>query len=74
MHQTNQLPCRAQSVPGLCCRPCYWADRSEGASALRKGSAHTRPAQGIGTSSMRQIQRKPLTMTKWLWLERTGSR
>jgi hypothetical protein len=32
----------------------------------RHGSAQTRPAQGIGTSSMRQTQRKPLTLTKWL--------
>jgi hypothetical protein len=54
--------------------PRCTAERSEGASAVRKGSAHTRPAQGMGTSTIRQTQRSPLTLTKWLWLERTGSR
>jgi hypothetical protein len=27
---------------------------------------------GMDTNSMRQTQRNPLTLTKWLWLERKG--
>jgi hypothetical protein len=48
--------------------------RSEGASTVRNGKAQTRPAQGMGTSSIRLSQRRPEALTKWPWLERTGSR
>ena len=54
--------CRAQSVSFLCGRTRSWQWRSEGASAVRNGSAHTRPAQGIGTRSMRLSQRRPLAL------------
>lgn len=40
---------------------------------LRNGKAHTRLAQGMGTSSIMQTQRKPLVLTKCSLLERTGS-
>jgi len=35
------------------------AYRSEGASTVRNGKAHTRPAQGIGANNIRLIQRSP---------------
>ena len=71
-HHEQQLarPVRQRLVPS----PRSRSYRSEGASAVRTGSAHVRPAQGIGTRSIRQTQRSPLALTKWLWLERTGSR
>ena len=37
-------------------------------------NAQTRPAQGMGASSIRLIQRRPLVLTKWAPDERTGSR
>jgi hypothetical protein len=61
-------------VSGLKRRPGRCAVRSEGASTVKNGNAHTRPAQGMGTSSIRHTHRSPRTLTKWLWLERTGSR
>ena len=57
---------RAQLVSGLKRRRRRVAERSEGASTVRKGSAHTRPAQGIGAKSIILIQRSPRTLTKWL--------
>lgn len=36
--------------------------------------AQTRAAHGMGTSSIMHSQRNPLTLTKWLREERTGSR
>src|SRR5215208_1756922 len=65
---------RARSVSFLWRQPWLRAKRSEGASAVRNGKARTRPAQGIGASSMTEIQRNPLALTKWPRLERTGSR
>src|SRR5688572_5979588 len=53
---------RAQSVSFLWRRPWSCAKRSEGASAVRNGKAQTRPAQGIGASSMTEIQRRPLAI------------
>ena len=56
------------------------AGRARGSSApkgpARSGtaSAQTRPAQGIGTSSIRLSQRRPQALTKCPWQERTGSR
>jgi hypothetical protein len=41
---------------------------------VKKGSAHTRWAQGMGANSIMEIQRRPEALTKWLWLERTASR
>src|SRR3954466_15195336 len=41
---------------------------------VRKGRAHTHPAHGIGASSITHNQRRPLALTKWPWLDRTGSR
>ena len=38
------------------------------------GSAQTRWANGTWLNSIRLNQRKPLVLTKWLSLERTGSR
>src|SRR3954466_6820473 len=66
-------PCRAQSVSFLCRWPRSVAERSEGASMVRKGRAHTHPAHGIGASSITHNQRRPLALTKWPWLDRTGS-
>ena len=39
--------------------------RSEGASTVRKGNAHTRLAHGTAANSIRLSQRKPLAFTKW---------
>jgi len=71
---TCSSACRAQSVSFLCRRPRRLAERSEGASTVRKGSPQTHPAQGTGASSMTHSQRRPEAFTKWPWLERTGSR
>ena len=49
-------------------------NRSEGAGAVRKGSAQTRPAQGMGARSIRLSQRRPEAFAKLPWEERTGSR
>ena len=65
---------RDQSVSSLGRRLRSFQYRSEGASAVRKGKAHTRPAQGIGASNIKLSQRNPLALTKWPLLERTGSR
>ena len=46
--------------------------RQHGQERQRPGPP--RPAQGTGTTSMRESQRRPLALTKWPWLERTGSR
>ncbi len=66
--------CRPRSVSRLWRQPRSRQYRSEGANAVRKGSAYTLPAQGTVTSSTRLSQRRPLALTKWPWLERTGSR
>ena len=66
--------CPAQSVSFLCLPPRSRANRSEGASTVRNGSAQTRPAQGIGAKSESDTQRRPLAFTKCPWLERTASR
>src|ERR1700712_2323731 len=59
--------------PSFLCRfPWLCAARSDGASTLRNGSAQTQPAHGTGANSMTHSQRRPLTLTKWPWLERTG--
>lgn len=65
------IPCRAQSVSKLCRRPCLVFVRSEGASS---GRAFTTPAHGTGANTIKLSHRKPLALTKWPWLERTGSR
>jgi len=57
---------------GRCLRSVQY--RSEGARAVRKGKAHTRPAQGIGAGNIKLSQRNPLVFTKWESEERTGSR
>ena len=44
-----------------------------GRSMVRKGRAHAHPAHGIGASSITHNQRRPLALTKWPWLDRTGS-
>jgi hypothetical protein len=67
-------PCLAQSVSFLCALPRVRANRSEGASTVRNGSAQTRPAQGIGAKRESDTQRRPLAFTKCPWLERTASR
>jgi hypothetical protein len=66
--------CRPQSVSFLRRSPRSRQYRSEGARAVKNGSAQTRPAQGTGTSSIKPSQRSPLALTKCPWLERTGSR
>ncbi len=79
---------RAQSTTVLCRRPRSLLQRSEGARTVRNGSAQRRPpsggfpsavaegtfAQGIGTMTMSDSQRRPLARTKWSREERTGSR
>jgi len=37
-----------------------------GAKTVKNGSAQTRCAQGMSTSSIRERQRNPLVLTKWL--------
>lgn len=71
---TCSSACWPQSVGVLCRLPRPAACRSEGASTVRKGRPQTQPAQRTGASSMTQSQRRPLALTKWPWLERTGSR
>ncbi len=66
--------CRAQSVSLLCRAPRRRAYCSDGASAVRNGRAHARPAQGTGASSMSENQRSALALTKCPCDERTGSR
>src|SRR4051794_28419425 len=55
--------CRTTCLPHsgsfLCRLPCSRLCRSEGASAVRNGSAQMRSAQGIGTSSITLSQRRP---------------
>src|SRR5713101_4678099 len=65
---------RDQSVSSLgrCWRSFQYF--SEGVSAVRKGKAHTRPAQGIGASHIQLSQRNPLAFTQCESEERTGSR
>jgi hypothetical protein len=58
----------------LCRRPRSLLQRSEGARTVRNGHAQRRPAQGIGTMTMSDSQRRPLARTKWPREERTGSR
>ena len=65
---------RPQSVSFLKRMPLAAACRSEGAGTVRKGSPQTQPAQGTGAGSMTHSQRRPLALTKWPRLERTGSR
>src|SRR5947209_835439 len=55
---------RAQSVSVLCRRPRSWQERSDGASTVGKGKAQTRPAHGIGLSSIRLSKRSTLDLTK----------
>ena len=78
--------CRAQSVSVFARRPpgapaarsASTAPRpgcgALGASAVKTGSAHTRWAHGIGTSSMTESQRRALTVMVCEREERTGSR
>jgi hypothetical protein len=40
----------------------------------RKGKAHTREAQGIRTRSVTHTHLRALVLTKWAWLDLTGSR
>jgi hypothetical protein len=47
---------------------------SEGARMLRNGNAHTRPAQGTGTKSIRHTHLRPLALTKRSWVERARGR
>jgi len=49
-------------------------DRCEGASSVRTGNALIRLVHETGVSTMKLNQRSPLALTKWPWLERTGSR
>jgi hypothetical protein len=72
--QSCSMPCRARSVRRLCLRPAFASARSDGASSVSTGSALIRFAQGIGASTMKLSQRRPLVLTKCPWLERTGSR
>jgi hypothetical protein len=65
---------RAQSVRSLCLRPRCRLERYDGASRVKTGRAFTTPAQGTGVSTMKLSKRSPLALTKWPWLERTGSR
>jgi hypothetical protein len=55
---------RAQSISVLWCFRCARQYRSEGARAVRNGSAQVRAAHGIGASSIRLIQRRPEALTK----------
>ncbi len=72
MHEADELACpQGERLEALL---ALLGIALEGASAVRNGSAQQWLAQGMGTSNCRQIQRKPLTLTKWEWLERTGSR
>ena len=48
--------------------------RAEGARIVRNGSAHVRFAQGIGTATISDSQRRPLALTKCPLEDRTGSR
>ena len=59
-----KIICRAQSVRDLYLRPLSRVERSEGASTVRNGSAHTLCAQGRGTRSMAESHRNPLALTK----------
>ena len=40
----------------------------------QEGQRPDPPVHGTGTSNIRLSQRKPFALTKWPWLERTGSR
>jgi hypothetical protein len=48
--------------------------RSDGANTVKNGKPQIRPAHGTTASSCIEIQRSPLALTKWLLLDRTGSR
>jgi hypothetical protein len=48
--------------------------RPAGSERRQERQCPDRPAQTIGTSSIRPSQRRLLALTKWPWLERTGSR
>src|ERR1700712_3493218 len=58
----------------LCRRLCSSFQRLDGARTVRNGKAQRRFAQGMGTMTMRDSQRRPLALTKWPREERTGSR
>ncbi len=46
----------------------------DGANTVKKGIAEMRRAHGTFASSILLIQQSPLVFTKWLLLERAGSR
>ena len=58
----------------LGCLPPSQVIALRGARTVRAGKAQTRWAQGMGVSHIRQTQRRPLALTRWLELEATASR
>lgn len=48
--------------------------RSDGHRIVSTGSALTHLDHGTGDKTRKLNQRKPLALTKWPWLDRTGSR
>ena len=72
--RTWRIICRPQSGSVLCRRPRSTLYRSDGASTVKNGKPQIRPAHGTSASSCIEIQRSPLVLTKWLLLDRTGSR
>ena len=61
---TCNKTCRAPSTSDLWRTPRLSAQRCDGISTVRNGSAQTRRAHGTGTSSIADSQRKPLALTK----------
>src|SRR5579859_6925112 len=57
--RTASIICRIQSILVLCRRPHALSVFSDGAKTVKNGSAHTRPLNGISTSSIRLTQRNP---------------
>jgi hypothetical protein len=51
-----------------------WWNRSDGASIVINGNAHIRCANGTPANTIIVTHRNPLAFTKWLLLDRTGSR
>ena len=58
----------------LGCLPLSQVIVLRGGQGGRAGKAQTRWAQGMGVNHIRQTQRRPLALTKWLALEATASR
>ena len=71
---TRGIACRARVVSVLWRLPLASLQRAEGARIVRNGSAQVRFAQGIGTATISDSQRRPLVLTKWPLEDRTGSR